>query len=405
MGKITLSEIVTLPAFEEAGMLFFQAMGMTLSFKDEAGAVLFYPQQERCGVCHLVNTTAEGRERCRLSDERAEKKALRTGRPLAYTCHAGLTDVVVPVIVGGEPIGCFYSGQSLVSPPTREGFQAMRKRLAGLAIDESLLWEAYQMVKVVDESKLSLAMGLMSVICTHLVEGTIALRQERELTQEQRKLRRAAEEKVRLERDLREMEMRLLQAQLNPHFLFNALNLIQGNAMLEQAPETTRLLEELTLLLRNALTSIGSLVPLADEVASARAYVEIFRARFSRQVSLQTELPETLNGVLVPPLILQPVVENALVHALPHRNCPLQLHLTAVLKDPWYELRLRDNGPGIERPLLTSVRRGLRRANPEGKLTGLIGVNKRLKYYYPELPDLRLESSANGLTVVISLPA
>lgn len=404
MGKVKLSDIVNLPAFEEAGDLFYRATGMTISFYDETGKVLFYPAEERCDLCHLIQSTTVGAELCQRSDRLASEKALLSGKPISYTCHAGLTDVVVPVVVGGERRGCFYSGQSLLAPQTPMGYQELRNRVSDLHIDPEVLWDAYNKVPLVDGRKLDVAMGLLSVICNHLVEGEIALRQERELTREQRKLRKAAEEKARLESDLREMELKLLQAQVNPHFLFNALNLILGQSMVESASETARLVEELAVVLRASLSSIGSMVTLEDEMDSARAYVEIFRARFGHTLEMHLDLPEQLRLFKVPSLIIQPLVENALIHAFPKCSGEFRLDVSAEERNGLLLLRIADNGHGITPSAEAEMLASLKRPDHGGKLTGLAGVNRRLKYYYPGIDDICVTSSADGFCATIMIP-
>ncbi|MDD3926160.1 MAG: PocR ligand-binding domain-containing protein [bacterium] len=403
MGKVKLSDIVNLPAFEEAGRLFHRATGMTISFYSEAGENIFYPAEERCEVCHMIQSKPEGQRRCLLSDKQAAEQALRCGKPVSYTCHAGLIDVVVPVVVAGRKIGCFFSGQSLLASPTPVGYQDFISRTGDLGLDPDKLWEAYLKVPVVDAGRLDIALGLLGVICNHLVEGQIALRKERELTRKQRKLRQAAEEKAGLERDLREVELRLVQAQLNPHFLFNALNLIAGQAMAEDAAETGRLIEELSLLLRHSLSNIGGTITLAEEAAAAMAYVEVFRARFGREVEVAINIPQDLGDLHVPALILQPLVETSLVHALP--ACPdgLRIAIGAAVSGSRVELRVADNGPGL--PDEAVIKDAVTSDPGVGiKLTGLPGLNRRLQYYYPDLPGLELFSLEHGLTAVISLP-
>jgi ligand-binding sensor protein len=404
MGKVSLNDIVNLRAFEEAGNLFYRATGMTISFYDETGKVVFYPAEERCELCHLIQSTQIGRERCAASDRQASERALRRKSPISYTCHAGLTDVVVPVVVAGERIGCFYSGQSLLTPQTAMGYQEIRNSVADMGLDPDELWQAYMKSPVVDGSRLEIAMGLLSVISNHLVEGEIALRQERELTREQRKLRRAAEEKARLERDLREMELKLLQAQVNPHFLFNALNLILGQSMAENASETARLIEELSVVLRASLSTIGSMVPLGDEVESARSYLEFFRARFGHKFDITLQVPEEIKSFRVPSLILQPIVENALVHAFPRCRAQFSLKIEASHGHGCVRVRISDNGPGMSPQRVAVLRECLRNRGSDTKLTGLTGVNRRLKYYYPGVKDLEITSSDSGLTVEIVLP-
>jgi len=394
---------VNLPAFEEAGSLFHRATGMTLSFYDENGQVLFYPAEKRCDFCHLIQSTPEGRRRCQTCDQEAARAALRDGKPRSYMCHAGLIDVVVPVVVAGKPIGCFYSGQSLLQPPTRSNFQDVRARLADIDLDHEKLWQSYRLVPPVDESRLEIAMGLLGVICSHLVEREMALRSERSLTLKQRKLRKAAEERARLERYLREMELRLLQAQLNPHFLFNALNLVLGASIAENAPRTAELIENLSMLLRNSLTRIGNMVSIADEINSARAYVDIYAARFDKQIDMRIDLAPDVNGFTVPALTLQPLAENALVHGLPKCSERFRLSVSARRVEDMIEISVTDNGPGLNSEELASVRRTLKNRDQECKLTGLVGVNRRLKYYFEDIDDIELDAS-DGFSVKIKIP-
>jgi len=404
MGKISLNDIVTLPAFEEAGDLFYRATGMTISFYDENGKVVFYPAEERCDLCHLIQNNPIGKERCQRSDREAAERALRTGKAIAYTCHAGMTDVVVPVVVAGERIGCFHSGQSLDTPQTSMGYQDVRNRLSDLNLDSEVLWDAYNKVSVVDSRKLDVAMGLMSIICNHLVEGEIAIRQERALTREQRKLRKAAEEMVRLERDLREMELKLLQAQVNPHFLFNALNLILGQSMAESASETAHLVGELATVLRASLSSVGSMVTLMDEIENSRAYVQIFQARFGHEIDFRSHIPEDLRAFTVPSLILQPLVENALIHGFPKCENTFHLQIEAVPHDGYMEIIVMDNGPAMTKKSVSDINASLKRNDHESKLTGLAGVSRRLKYYYPKFGEVRVASDMNGFRVSLIIP-
>jgi sensor histidine kinase YesM len=324
---------------------------------------------------------------------------------MSYTCHAGLVDVVVPILVGDEKIGCFYSGQSLLSPPTPIGFQEIEKRVGELELDQETLWEVYQKVNQVDAYKLEMAVELLSIICSNLVREQIELDRQRKVT-------RSAVQRARLERDLREMELRLSQAQINPHFLFNSLNLILGEAMNENASRTAHLVEELSTLLSNSLTSIGSMVRLEAEIENARSYVGIFKARFGKKIDLRTDLPRTLASFKVPALMLQPLVENALVHAFPKCTEPFVVQIAASLSDEsaasdrsgrCVEIRVSDNGPGMTSREHASVQRMLR-ARHNGKMTGLVGLSRRLRYYYADPPELHVEQSEAGLTVTIRLP-
>ncbi len=399
MAQVALIDIVNRPAFEQAADLYYRLTRMTVSFPDREGNIVFYPDKERSEFCRLIQSTERGRELCQCSDKRAAEIALRDKRPMFYTCHAGLIDVVVPIIVGKERIGCFYSGQSLTeSKPSDEGFDSVRACVADLNLDEDELRKAYQQVTRVDPERLELAVELLSIICHNLVGNEIEMRRQRELI-------RSAVQKARLERDLREMELRLSQAQLNPHFLFNTLNLILGEAMNENADHTAHLVEELSVLLSNSLTRIGSMVRLDTEMANVEAYVAIFRARFGKQIELRTDLSRALTGFRVPALTLQPLVENALVHAFPKCTEPFVIGISASGgSDGFMEIRVSDNGPGMSPKEHASVLRMLRNRRHDGKMTGLVGLSRRLGYYYPDPPELHIDQSEAGFAVTIRLP-
>lgn len=398
MARIALIDLVNIPAFEEVADLFHRTTGMTFSFPDRDGNIVFYPQKGKCRFCQVIQSVPGGLERCQRSDKHAAEMALRDRRPTSYTCHAGLIDVVVPVVVGEERIGCFYSGQSLLSPPTRVSFREVLTRVADLGLDENELWEAYREVPRVDSFKLEVALELLAILSSHLVRGQMELRRERELA-------RVAEHRAKLERNLREMELRLSQAQFNPHFLFNSLNLILGEALNENATRTAHLVEELSVLLSGAVTSVGRTVDLDDEIASARGYVEMFRARFGKNIEFAAEVPRKLAHAKVPALILQPLVENALVHGFPKCSDRFAILVSAVDRGECIELTVADNGPGISQRKLAALSRSINSSRHKSKLTGLVGLSQRLRYYYPGISSLRVERLREGFAVTISVPS
>lgn len=398
MAKVALIDLINIPAFEEVADLFHRTTGMTFSFPDREGNIVFYPHRGRSAFCQLIQSVPGGLERCQASDKRAAEIALRDGRPMSYTCHAGLIDVVVPVVVGEERIGSFYSGQSLLSPPTPIGFRDVLSRVADLGLDEKDLWNAYKSVPQVDSYKLEVALELLSIMSSHLVQGQMELRREREMA-------RAAEHRARLERNLREMELRLSQAQFNPHFLFNSLNLILGEALNENASRTAHLVEELSVLLSGAVTRVGSKVDLADEIASAEGYVGMFKARFGKSIEFRAHLPRKLSRAQVPALILQPLVENALVHGFPRCSGPFAIAVSVGPKGDLIEITVSDNGPGTPERRLAALTRSVHSRRHKSKLTGLVGLSQRLRYYYPDIPSLRIEHPAEGFAVTICIPA
>jgi two-component system LytT family sensor kinase/two-component system sensor histidine kinase LytS len=216
----------------------------------------------------------------------------------------------------------------------------------------------------------------------------------------------------RCERDLREeeiaklateAELRALQAQLNPHFLFNALNTL--GYLMKAAPERARVtLLDLTKLLRAVLKrSGGDAVTLGQEIDLVEAYLSIERVRFEDRLRLRLDVPLSLRATLVPPLLVQPLVENAIKHGISTRREGGEIAITAgiegggVTGEPeQLVIDVCDTGIGrSETEILDGRARGM----------GLANIEKRLRAYYGELATLSLDSRfGRGTRVTLRLP-
>jgi signal transduction histidine kinase len=215
----------------------------------------------------------------------------------------------------------------------------------------------------------------------------------------------------RCERDLREeeiaklateAELRALQAQLNPHFLFNALNTL--GYLMKAAPDRARhTLFDLTKLLRAVLKrSGGGVATLGQELDLVEAYLSIERARFEDRVRLRLEVPPALRGLLVPPLVVQPLVENAIKHGIGPRRYGGEIAIRARLESMDARPRVlvievSDSGIGVSEAALHLGRsRGL----------GLANIEKRLKAHYGDEATLSLVSRVDeGTCVTLRVPA
>ena len=197
-----------------------------------------------------------------------------------------------------------------------------------------------------------------------------------------------------LERRLAEARLRALQMQLNPHFLFNALNGISA-LMYRDVDAADSMLVRLSELLREALRrSDEPWVPLRDEVSFLRRYLAIELIRFSGRLSFEEDVdPSTLN-LPVPNLILQPLVENAIKHGIEPQSRPGRIVLRARVQPSGYlRLEVEDNGRGFDP------------AKPVDSGIGLSNCRSRLEQLYPGQASLKLEAgSAGGLRVVLEVP-
>jgi signal transduction histidine kinase len=213
----------------------------------------------------------------------------------------------------------------------------------------------------------------------------------------------------RYERELREQEMgklateaelRALRSQINPHFLFNALTTI-GHLIQTSPTRAVETLVRLTSLLRGVLRSEGELTTLGREIEMIEAYLDIERARFDERLRVRIDVPASLRTVRVPPLVVQPLVENAVKHGIAPELRGGRLSVTARLEQsptsgPMLAVIVQDSGAG-------ATERELERGRRDG--VGLRNIERRLAVQYGDRAALTIRSEPGaGTTVEIRLP-
>ena len=199
-----------------------------------------------------------------------------------------------------------------------------------------------------------------------------------------------------LQRLAREAEIRALKAQINPHFLFNTLNTV--NALARDDPEAARSVNaRLGDLIRYSLESCEREgATLGQELDFVRGYLEIEKARLGDRASFSVEIAPGLEMVRVPPMILQPLVENAVRHGVASRPRGGTVAMTLESMGDRLRVRIRDDGPGIgDRTKDELLREGI----------GLRNVDERLQRLYGGEASLTIEGQgASGCTVTLVLP-
>jgi len=197
---------------------------------------------------------------------------------------------------------------------------------------------------------------------------------------------------VELESMLRQSQLQALRSQLNPHFLFNTLNsvaeLVHENPLLAE-----RMILRLAELLRSVLQSPASLdASLADEIDFIKGYLEIEQMRLGERLRVTWEIAPEALPARVPPLILQPLVENAVRHGIAASTHGGMLSIRAACLDGFLDLQVRDNGPGLP-AAPNGHRAGVGLANTRSRLQRLYGARQQF-----ELID------DHGVTVNLRIP-
>jgi sensor histidine kinase YesM len=193
----------------------------------------------------------------------------------------------------------------------------------------------------------------------------------------------------KMEALVRRMEIYTLQAQMNPHFLFNTLNTGMQLAIVEGADRTGEYMEYLSRLLRHNISNKDTIVPLRHEIEGLNYYFYILKVRFPKNLDLTLDYSESLlDRFRVPGAILQPLVENCVIHAFKNKQGQCSIIVRAEKQGKHLMLSVTDNGCGIPSD------RVLKLLNPQpsdetaSSVMGLENVIHRLFFFYPEDPEV-----------------
>ncbi len=205
------------------------------------------------------------------------------------------------------------------------------------------------------------------------------------------------------QRALHRAELELLQAQINPHFLYNTLDSIAILAEDERAEDVIAMVTNLSTFFRNSLNRGQDVISLGAECAQVRSYLEIQQIRYSDILRYEICVPEELLDCRVPKLILQPLVENALYHGVKNRRRMGKITVTGEARGSDLLLKVIDNGAGMDEKQVQELQSGIYEDKHTG--LGLVNVHKRIRLYCGEPYGLSFESAVGqGSTVTILLP-
>ncbi|WP_409342197.1 LytS/YhcK type 5TM receptor domain-containing protein [Paenibacillus sp. MBLB4367] len=205
---------------------------------------------------------------------------------------------------------------------------------------------------------------------------------------------------------LRDAEIKALQAQVHPHFLFNAINTISVLCRTD-SEKARELLLRLSVFFRSNLQGARQmLIPLRKELEHVEAYLSLEQARFPDKYTVKLDIDPTLEEVPIPPFTLQPLVENAIRHAFPRMQAKRNGHVTirAYKQNDQMVLITEDNGQGIPENLLSILGKQTVRS-AEGTGTALSNIHKRIEEIYGGEAEFHMESEpGEGTKVIITVP-
>ncbi len=224
-----------------------------------------------------------------------------------------------------------------------------------------------------------------------------------ELLNTQEALHQEELSKVELEKDLNYIRLEMLKAQVNPHFLFNTLNMISCMAQLEEAPTSSRMTLALSNLFRYNLRTKEQEVYLDQELQTLDDYLYIQQMRFENRISLRKILHVDPSEVKIPSFTLQPLVENAFLHGLGHLEENGRVTLRIWQEGSRLIISIADNGKGMTAQELANLHRKMQRSEATGKGIGLGNISRRIQMLYPSGGITIYSKPARGTVVQLTM--
>ncbi|MGN9166189.1 sensor histidine kinase [Tissierellaceae bacterium HCP3S3_D8] len=214
-------------------------------------------------------------------------------------------------------------------------------------------------------------------------------------------LQRYTQQLVERQREISEIRIRLLQAQLNPHFLYNSLDTIKWLAKMNEVSGVADITNDLAQILRCSISN-DQFITVREELDVVESYIEIQKIRFSDRFKHSFSVPEDLLDIKIPKLILQPLVENSIIHGLQDKEGG-QISITGKLYQGDLLLTIRDNGCGMPADMVNEYNLG--NFHKDGGHLGIYNVYYILKLYYGQNYGIHIISKpGNGTEVNIIFP-
>lgn len=213
------------------------------------------------------------------------------------------------------------------------------------------------------------------------------------------------DERFNMGLEIKNLELKALQAQINPHFLYNTLDLIDWISVKNNSPQASRLVKAMSKFYKLSLSNGNDIVTIKSELEHVKTYVQIQNMRFEDKIRLLIDIPDEIYSCLIPKIILQPLVENSILHGILEREGESgTIHIGGKTSGEDIILSIHDDGAGMTEKILSDIPAGI--ASNEAHGYGVRNIDERLKLYFGSAYGLTYKSEERiGTTVEIRIKA
>jgi two-component system LytT family sensor kinase len=382
---------------------FTNATDITIDINDNLG----FPLVEHnyyTGFCKYIRSTKDGLRRCIETTANIGFHSANKGRVAIAHCHTGALIMAMPIIVEKLFLGSITCCQIHLSPPDEQLIAKMLKAAEDLGLEKERLMESFARINVISHEKSAAVSNLIQLVVNYITE--LIFRTKKQEGQFRKEIDHilAAKTKTELENSLRLAELKNLQAQIQPHFLFNTLNTVSGLVALEKNQQALDVIYALSDILRYNLDSSGELVSLTEELRNVENYLRIKKIRFGERIDYQIDIDRELLDIELPYLTLQPLVENACVHGIEPRQGNGHILIKGKALPDRIEITVEDNGLGMPEDLIKSFPDFTEEFCSKNCI-GLINVHSRLQLCFGSEFGVKLSRDKGKTQAKLLLPS
>jgi signal transduction histidine kinase len=313
-----------------------------------------------------------------------------------FVCRYGLENIYLPVKMQDETLG-YVAGMRVYSHDSE--YQKYMINVQELQQDKKgeleFIAKSIASLKTAEANK----MKIHEQLCNHIAKN-ISIDLSEIASHVNPDVARLSIEMEILEKKIIDLEAKNMSLVVNPHFLFNTLNCIARIAYFEHSHKTEELIYCLSDLLRYNLKQDDQLHTIGSEIDNIEKYLYIQKARFKNRLEYNIDVSEQIKSYRIPNMVIQPIVENALIHGITPKRDGGSIHISAKEAGNVVVISIADNGNGFPKDVLLKIKCS---ENKSG--LGFRSTDKRLKQYYGENFGLEIvKSDYSGSTVTITIP-
>lgn len=205
---------------------------------------------------------------------------------------------------------------------------------------------------------------------------------------------------------LRKYELKALQSQINPHFMYNTLDSVVWLARMNRTDDIVDIVSAMTRLFRIGLSRGKDIITIREEIEHVTNYLKIQKFRYRDQLEYELEVPEELSNYRTLKLVLQPLVENSIYHGLKVKKHGGKITIKAIELEDSIQFKIIDTGAGMDKDTLNAIHNAFDTKNDKGiSMYGIKNVNERIEIFFGNNYGLRYESNyGHGTTAIVTIP-